>query len=146
MSLKGPFLGMLHLRGVRKPLRGLCGGGSVRMRGSEDKSTHPTPAVLLSLEGLLSTGGYPSSVFWKGWCSCLEPHSTVLLFQTRETWRRDLICCTLSFSVSTSSLLPPDSTSMLAGPSPRAVQPPECRVQPLPALAQLPMSTLLDPK
>lgn len=40
----------------------------------------------------------------------------------------------------------PDSTSTLAGPSPRAVQLPECRVQPLPVLAQLPMSTLLDPK
>lgn len=40
----------------------------------------------------------------------------------------------------------PNSTSTLAGPSPLAVQPPECRVQPLPVLAQLPMSTLLDPK
>lgn len=44
------------------------------------------------------------------------------------------------------TFLLPNSTSTLAGPSPLAVQPPECRVQPLPVLAQLPMSTLLDPK
>lgn len=84
--------------------------------------------VKLVLGGLISSSKAPSTSL-----------------QTRDMWTGHFTVYFLPFPMPTVFLLP-DSTSTLAGPSPRAVQPPECRVQPPPALAQLPMSTLLDPK
>lgn len=70
---------------------------------------------------------------------------TELFKVVQVLWSAGFAVRSLPFLIPT-ALLFPNSTSTLAGPSPRAVQPPEYRVQPLPVLAQLPMSTLLDLK
>lgn len=97
-------------------------------------------SVYLSVEGMCryKKATYHHLVKWvlEGLGPMLHSPSTSL--QTRDTAEWPFLMST--------AFPPLDSTSTLAGPSPRAVQLPECRVQPLPALAQLPMSTLLDPK